>query len=79
MLLQQASMLELLVRLLDLPTNLDYLLGSGPLLPGFARAMLATLDHCNSLEADEPAMMTGGPAASRLSALLQVKNGQVVS
>lgn len=70
---QQARMLELLVRLLELPTNLDYLLGSGPLLPGFAKAMLAALDHCNSLDSDEPAMMTGGEAVSRLSVLLQVR------
>lgn len=65
-------MSELLVRLLELPLNVDYLLGSGPLLPAFAKAMLAAMDHCNSLEADEPEMMTGGAAASHLSVLLQV-------
>eukprot|EP00775_Hariotina_reticulata_P010480 gene10480-10639_t len=70
--LQQAHLYELLGRLLELPLNLDYLLASGSLLPVFAKAALAALDHCSSLEADEPSMVTGGEAASRLSMLLQV-------
>jgi len=68
----QAHLLELLGRLLELPLNLDYLLVSGSLLTGFAKAALAALDHCSSLEADAPSMVTGGEAASRLSMLLQV-------
>lgn len=66
-------MLELLGRLLELPTNLDYLLSCGQLLPAFVSAARVALDHYNSLEADAPAMMTGGPAAARLSMLLQVR------
>lgn len=65
-------MLALLGRLLELPLNLDCLLTSGPLLPSFAKATLHALDHCNSLEADEPSMTIGGEASSRLSMLLQV-------
>lgn len=68
----QARLLELLGRLLELPANLDYLLSCGQLLPAFVRSTRVALDHCNSLEADEPSMMTGGEAASRLSMLLQV-------
>lgn len=68
----QARLLELLGRLLELPANLDYLLSCGQLLPSFVSATRVVLDHCNSLEADEPSMMTGGEAASRLSMLLQV-------
>ncbi|KAF8072639.1 hypothetical protein HT031_000299 [Scenedesmus sp. PABB004] len=70
--LLEARLLGLLLRLLELPMNRDYLLASGPLLPAFGKAALAALDHCNSLEADEPAMATGGEAAARLSMLLQV-------
>jgi hypothetical protein len=66
-------MLALLGRLLELPLNLDCLLKSGPLLPSFAKATLHALDHCNSLEADEPSMTIGGEASSRLSMLLQVR------
>jgi hypothetical protein len=69
----QARMLALLGRLLELPLNLDCLLTSGPLLPSFAKATLHALDHCNSLEADEPSMTIGGEASSRLSMLLQVR------
>jgi len=69
----QARLLELLGRLLELPANLDYLLSCGQLLPSFVSATRVVLDHCNSLEADEPSMMTGGEAASRLSMLLQVR------
>jgi hypothetical protein len=65
-------LLELLGRVLELPTNLDYLLSCGQLLPAFVRCTRVALDHCNSLEADEPSMMRGGEAASRLSMLLQV-------
>lgn len=72
--LQQARLLELLGRLLELPANLDYLLSCGQLLPAFVRSTRMALDHCNSLDADEPSMMTGGEAASRLSMLLQVRN-----
>jgi hypothetical protein len=69
----QARTLQLLVRLLELPHNVDYLLASGPLLPGFARAALAALDVANSLEPDDPGLRAaGGEAACRLSALLQV-------
>ncbi|WIA28636.1 hypothetical protein OEZ86_011173 [Tetradesmus obliquus] len=68
----EARMLALLGRLLELPLNLDCLLTSGPLLPSFAKATLHALDHCNSLEADEPSMTIGGEASSRLSMLLQV-------
>jgi hypothetical protein len=74
-LLFQARLLELLGRLLELPTNLDFLLSCGQLLPAFVRSTRVALDHCNSLEADEPSMMTGGEAASRLSMLLQVGTG----
>lgn len=70
--LSQARLLELLGRLLELPTNLDYLLTCGELLPAFVAATRTALDHCNSLDAHEPAMMTGGAAASRLTTLLQV-------
>lgn len=66
-------MLALLGRLLELPLNLDYLLTSGPMLPSYAKASLHALDHCNSLEADEPSMTIGGEATSRLSMLLQVR------
>jgi hypothetical protein len=72
-LLIQACLLELLGRLLELPANLDFLLSCGQLLPAFVRSTRVALDHCNSLEADEPSMMTGGEATSRLSMLLQVR------
>lgn len=68
----QARLLELLGRVLELPTNLDYLLSCGQLLPAFVRCTRVALDHCNSLEVDAPSMMRGGEAASRLSMLLQV-------
>lgn len=68
----QARLLELLVRLLELPANLDYLLSCGELLPDLVAATRTALDHCNSLDANAPAMFVGGAAAARLITLLQV-------
>lgn len=69
-------MLELLGRLLELPANLDYLLACGQLLAAFVRCTRVALDQWNGLEAQEPSMVTGGVAASRLSMLLQVSVGR---